>query len=266
MSKADEEEEVAPNKLAPSVRAWAADDCLIPSILVDVGLGLRLPLSCVHGSRSGLLKPRPSQRRLRKQTYTARGLCAWGQSVAEIRDSVDGPGMPKPGMPGIHVEPRPGTPIREEGILPSISLAALPTRHRDIQLQRDVLLSLLHPPFRTTHPKMRPCLRPGRPLRALQAARSYSVAAKPHAFLTPASKLLNRDLPGVSAIVLDRPEARNALSMQMVDELLEIMAKLPNDGTRVALLHANGPVFCAGADLRERKTMSMERVGHRSQE
>lgn len=107
---------------------------------------------------------------------------------------------------------------------------------------------------------MRPCLRPGRPLRALQAARSYSVAAKPHAYLTPASKLLNRDLPGVSAIVLDRPEARNALSMQMVDELLEIMAKLPNDGTRVAMVHANGPVFCAGADLRERKTMSMERV------
>jgi enoyl-CoA hydratase len=58
---------------------------------------------------------------------------------------------------------------------------------------------------------------------------------------------------GVATIALNRPEARNALNMEMCLALLascrEISAK---EEVRVVLVRANGPAFCAGADLKER--------------
>jgi methylglutaconyl-CoA hydratase len=92
--------------------------------------------------------------------------------------------------------------------------------------------------------------------------RGYATAPKPHARLEPASALVQgKDLEGVYAIVMDRPEARNALSVQMVDEMRAAIAKLAADpSARVVLLHSTGKVFCAGADLRERKTMSQPQV------
>jgi len=102
------------------------------------------------------------------------------------------------------------------------------------------------------------------PTASLPAARAYSASVKPHARLEPASSLVpssTHDLEGVFAIVMDRPEARNALSVQMVDEMRAAIAKLSTDpAARVVLLHSTGPVFCAGADLRERKTMTQPQV------
>jgi methylglutaconyl-CoA hydratase len=104
---------------------------------------------------------------------------------------------------------------------------------------------------------------PARQALRRSAVRSFSVAAKPHARLERASSILpgHADLDGVFALVLDRPEARNAMSVQMVDELREAIAKVGADrDARVVLLHSIGPVFCAGADLRERKTMTQPQV------
>lgn len=58
----------------------------------------------------------------------------------------------------------------------------------------------------------------------------------------------------VGHVTLDRPTARNALNLPMCHALKAAFEEL--DGAadiRVVLLAANGPVFCAGADLKERQ-------------
>ncbi|OBG42163.1 enoyl-CoA hydratase [Mycobacterium alsense] len=54
----------------------------------------------------------------------------------------------------------------------------------------------------------------------------------------------------VLTIELQRPERRNALNSQLVDELREAIQKAGADGsTRAVVLTGQGTVFCAGADL-----------------
>lgn len=56
---------------------------------------------------------------------------------------------------------------------------------------------------------------------------------------------------GVATITLNRPEARNALSPLMVDELADAVAWADADGrVRAVLLRGAGKDFCAGADLK----------------
>jgi|SRR5579862_1247914 len=65
----------------------------------------------------------------------------------------------------------------------------------------------------------------------------------------------------VATIVLDRPESRNALNRAMCDDIVAIAAKARDDAeVRLVLVRAKGPVFCAGADLKERKGMSADEV------
>ncbi|HET7786904.1 MAG TPA: enoyl-CoA hydratase [Myxococcales bacterium] len=61
------------------------------------------------------------------------------------------------------------------------------------------------------------------------------------------------DSEGTTAfITLNRPERRNALSLEMLQELTGHFRKIGNDaGIRVAVLRANGPAFCAGHDIAE---------------
>lgn len=57
----------------------------------------------------------------------------------------------------------------------------------------------------------------------------------------------------IARVVLNRPQARNAVNLEMCVALLETFQQLDsNAGVRVILLSAAGPVFCAGADLKER--------------
>jgi len=66
---------------------------------------------------------------------------------------------------------------------------------------------------------------------------------------------------GLAAIVLDRPEARNALNLQMCEELREAaLAAAADPQVRVVFVRGSGPVFCAGADVKERGGMSEEQV------
>lgn len=66
---------------------------------------------------------------------------------------------------------------------------------------------------------------------------------------------------GVAEIILNRPEQRNALNAAMCDALRAAAVALRADDTiRCVIVRANGPVFCAGADLKERKDMSIDEV------
>jgi enoyl-CoA hydratase/carnithine racemase len=58
----------------------------------------------------------------------------------------------------------------------------------------------------------------------------------------------------VATVTLTRPDARNALSGAMVDELLRCFTTLAGEehaGVRVAVLRAAGTAFCAGGDVRD---------------
>lgn len=50
-------------------------------------------------------------------------------------------------------------------------------------------------------------------------------------------------------IELQRPERRNALNSQLVEELREALLKASSEDTRAVVLTGQGTAFCAGADL-----------------
>jgi len=57
---------------------------------------------------------------------------------------------------------------------------------------------------------------------------------------------------GVTTVTLDSPANRNALSAQLMRELLEgLGAALTDPAVRVVVISHTGPVFCSGADLKE---------------
>src|SRR6201994_3728373 len=53
----------------------------------------------------------------------------------------------------------------------------------------------------------------------------------------------------VLTIELQRPERRNALNSQLVEELRETVEKAAGEDVKVIVLTGQGTVFCAGADL-----------------
>jgi enoyl-CoA hydratase len=58
-------------------------------------------------------------------------------------------------------------------------------------------------------------------------------------------------IEGVATIALDRPEARNAVNLELCEELLAATRSF-SEGVRVVFVRGRGPVFCGGADLKER--------------
>jgi enoyl-CoA hydratase len=61
---------------------------------------------------------------------------------------------------------------------------------------------------------------------------------------------------GVATIALNRPAARNALNLEMCEALLSATEKISRENVRIVFVRGNGPVFCGGADLNERKGKS----------
>lgn len=57
----------------------------------------------------------------------------------------------------------------------------------------------------------------------------------------------------VRTVRLNRPEKRNALNGEMLRLLHDAFVGEPDGSERVAVIRAEGPVFCAGLDLRERE-------------
>jgi enoyl-CoA hydratase len=69
---------------------------------------------------------------------------------------------------------------------------------------------------------------------------------------------------GVATITLNRPESRNALNRAMCEDLVAAAAAATADAdVRLVFVRGAGPVFCAGADLKERKEMSVDDVRNR---
>lgn len=64
--------------------------------------------------------------------------------------------------------------------------------------------------------------------------------------------LQRRDEGGVATLTLNRPEARNALSVALMAALQNEIRRIGTDDTvRAVVIAAGGPAFCAGHDLRE---------------
>jgi enoyl-CoA hydratase/carnithine racemase len=69
---------------------------------------------------------------------------------------------------------------------------------------------------------------------------------------TDSAPLLRADAGGVAWLTLNRPAARNALSMALLTALDAALIAIAGDpSVRVVVIGAAGPVFCAGHDLRE---------------
>ncbi len=58
----------------------------------------------------------------------------------------------------------------------------------------------------------------------------------------------------IATITLDSPGNRNALSQQLLVDLHAALDEAERNGARVVVLTHTAPVFCAGADLKERST------------
>jgi enoyl-CoA hydratase/carnithine racemase len=64
--------------------------------------------------------------------------------------------------------------------------------------------------------------------------------------------LLRRDADGIAWLTLNRPAARNALSVGLMQALLaELDAIAAEKAVKVVVIGGAGPAFCAGHDLRE---------------
>jgi enoyl-CoA hydratase/carnithine racemase len=64
--------------------------------------------------------------------------------------------------------------------------------------------------------------------------------------------LLRRDAAGAAWLTLNRPQARNALSLGLMELLDSELARIAEDpAVKVVVIAGAGPAFCAGHDLRE---------------
>src|SRR5258707_387588 len=61
---------------------------------------------------------------------------------------------------------------------------------------------------------------------------------------------------GIATITLNRPEKRNALSFQLVEEILSALDEVEQSDAAVAILTGAGKAFCAGMDLDELKALT----------
>jgi len=61
---------------------------------------------------------------------------------------------------------------------------------------------------------------------------------------------------GVATITLNRPEKRNALSFQLLDELMKAFDVVDQSPAQIVILTGAGKAFCAGMDLDELKTLT----------
>lgn len=75
--------------------------------------------------------------------------------------------------------------------------------------------------------------------------------------------LVENDL-GIATVTLNRPDKFNALSEELLDQLLDTLNSIKNDrSVSVVILAANGKAFCAGHDLRQMRANHSEEYYNR---
>jgi methylglutaconyl-CoA hydratase len=60
---------------------------------------------------------------------------------------------------------------------------------------------------------------------------------------------------GVAIITLSRPEKRNAISFELIDDLLRMLDEIAKSDARVVIVTGAGKAFCSGMDLDNLKTL-----------
>lgn len=60
---------------------------------------------------------------------------------------------------------------------------------------------------------------------------------------------------GIATLTLNRPDKRNAISFQLVDELLAGLDEIEQSSAQVVILTGAGKAFCAGLDLDDLKSL-----------
>lgn len=61
---------------------------------------------------------------------------------------------------------------------------------------------------------------------------------------------------GLVKVTLNRPEKRNALSFQLLDDFLKALDEVEQSNAQVLILTGSGKAFCAGMDLDELQTLT----------
>ena len=62
----------------------------------------------------------------------------------------------------------------------------------------------------------------------------------------------------IATITLSRPEKRNAISTEMIDDLMGALAEVEISSARVAILTGEGKAFCSGIDLAALKAIAAQ--------
>jgi methylglutaconyl-CoA hydratase len=78
------------------------------------------------------------------------------------------------------------------------------------------------------------------------------MAEEQHSFAT---LTLAYDGP-VATVTLNRPEKRNAISYELLDDLLDALAEVERSSARILILTGTGKAFCAGMDLDTLRSMA----------
>jgi methylglutaconyl-CoA hydratase len=71
---------------------------------------------------------------------------------------------------------------------------------------------------------------------------------------------------GIATITLNRPEKRNAISGEMIEELLGALGQVEASGARAAIVTGAGKAFCSGMDLDALKAISSHSPGQHLQD
>jgi methylglutaconyl-CoA hydratase len=62
----------------------------------------------------------------------------------------------------------------------------------------------------------------------------------------------------VATITLTRPEKRNAISTQMIEELLAVLSEIEHTSARAVIITGSGSAFCSGMDLDALKNLAQQ--------
>jgi len=81
--------------------------------------------------------------------------------------------------------------------------------------------------------------------------------------MSDAPLVLDDAMAPIRTLRLNRPDARNALSLELMVALIAAIHETA-DGVRVIVLAAEGPAFCAGHDLREMTELRKDEDGGRA--
>ena len=68
--------------------------------------------------------------------------------------------------------------------------------------------------------------------------------------------VLTQSVNGVKTITLNRPEKRNAMSPQLIEELTQALNEAETCDCGVVILTGAGPSFCSGLDMEHLETMN----------